>query len=79
MGPETSHVHKITYRPLIGMALYVMCLMGGKSITWAMRVETFMAQPFQWPKKWIYPHQNHYVQGRINNTSIGDFMYMGPK
>ena len=27
MGPETSHVHKITYGPLIDTALYVMCLM----------------------------------------------------
>ena len=27
-GPETSHVHKITYGPLIDMALYEMCLMG---------------------------------------------------
>ena len=35
MGPETSHVHKITYGPLIDTALYVMCLMGGKSITQA--------------------------------------------
>ena len=24
------------------------------------------------------PHQDHYVQGRINTMSIGDFMYMGP-
>ena len=23
--------------------------------------------------------QTHYVQGRINTTSIGGFMYMGPK
>ena len=31
MEPETSHVHKITYGPLIDTddtALYVMCLMG---------------------------------------------------
>ena len=34
--------------------------------------------PLQWPKKWICPHQNHYVQVRVNTTSIGDFMYMGP-
>ena len=30
MGPETSHVHKITYGTLIDTALYVMCLMGAK-------------------------------------------------
>ena len=28
MGPETSHVHKISYGHLIDTALYVMCLMG---------------------------------------------------
>ena len=32
MGPETSHVHKITYGPLIDTALYVMCLMGANPL-----------------------------------------------
>ena len=32
MGPETSQVHKITYGPLIDMALYVMCLMGANQL-----------------------------------------------
>ena len=32
MGPETSHVHKIIYGPLIDTALYVMCLMGANSL-----------------------------------------------
>ena len=32
MGPESSHVHKITYGPLIDMALYVMCLMGANPL-----------------------------------------------
>ena len=40
------------------------------------KVSTFMAQPFQWPEKWICPHQTHYIQGRINQKSIGSFMYM---
>ena len=36
MGPETSHVHKITYGPLIDTALYVGNVFdGGKSITQA--------------------------------------------
>jgi len=25
------------------------------------------------------PASNHYIQGRINNSSIGIFMYIGPK
>ena len=55
MGPETSHVQKITYGPLIDLALYVMCLMGANPLLgpldkgWAMKVSTFMSQPFQWP------------------------------
>ena len=32
MGPETSHVHKITYGPLIDMALCVMCLIGANPL-----------------------------------------------
>ena len=32
MGPETSHVHKITYGPLIDMALNVICLMGANPL-----------------------------------------------
>ena len=32
MSPETSHVHKITYGPLIDPALYVMCLMGANPL-----------------------------------------------
>ena len=32
MGPETSHVHKITYGPLIDTALYVMRLMGANTL-----------------------------------------------
>ena len=63
MGPETSHVHKITYGPLIDTALYVMCLMGANPLLGPLeglgheslnffgpkKVLTFMAQPFQWP------------------------------
>jgi hypothetical protein len=30
--------------------------------------------PSHLPKKWICPHQNHYVHGRINERSIGNFM-----
>jgi len=46
MGPETSHVHKITYGPLIDMALYVMCLMGPKPLEgWGHEsLDFFMAQ-----------------------------------
>ena len=32
MGPEASHVHKITYGPLIDTALFVMCLMGANPL-----------------------------------------------
>ena len=32
MGPETSHVHKITYGPLIDTTLYVMCSMGANPL-----------------------------------------------
>ena len=69
-----AHVHKNTKGLVIYMALYVMILM------WA----NPLLGPLEGPSLWICPHQNHYVQGRINNTSnnntsIGDFMYMGPK
>ena len=36
-------------------------------------------EPGQFPRNGLSPHQNHYVQDRIYNMSIGDFMYMGPK
>ena len=47
MGPETSHVHKITYGPLADTAMYVMCLMGANPLKglwkgWAMKVKTFL-------------------------------------
>ena len=32
MGHETSHVHKITYGPLVDTALYVRCLMGANPL-----------------------------------------------
>ena len=64
MGPETTHVHKITYGPLIDTAPYVMCLMGANPLQGPLeglghesrdffgpkKVKTFMAQPFQWPE-----------------------------
>ena len=53
MGPETAHVHKITYGPLIDTALYVICLMVANPLlwpleglghwkVWAMKVSTFL-------------------------------------
>ena len=60
-GPETSHAHKITYGPLIDMALYVMCLMG--------------ANPLLGPLKGL-GHESQDFLGRINERSIGNFMYM---
>ena len=46
--PETSHVHKITYGPLIDTALYVMGLMGANPL-----LQTALAslELFQGPKK----------------------------
>jgi hypothetical protein len=32
------------------------------------KVLIFMSLPFQWPSKWICPHQNHYVPRHINNS-----------
>jgi len=53
MGPENSHVNKITYEPLIETALFVTYLMGANPLLghwkgWEMKVSTFIAQPFQW-------------------------------
>ncbi len=31
------------------------------------KVLIFRANPFQWPLKWIFLHQNHYVSGHISN------------
>ena len=61
MDPETSHVQKITYGPLIDTALYVMCLMGeihykGHWKGWAMKVDTFL--------------------GRINHRSINSYYWV---
>jgi len=49
-----AHVHKTTYGPLFDTALYVMFLIWTNPLLghwkgWAMKILTFMAQPFQWP------------------------------
>jgi hypothetical protein len=36
----------------------------------------FRARPFQWPSKWIFPHQNHYVPLHINNMYINSYTYL---
>ena len=47
MGPETSHVHKITYGPLIDTVLFVMCLMGANPFLGPLA----LLELFQGPKK----------------------------
>jgi hypothetical protein len=37
------------------------------------KVSIFRAHPFQWPSKWILPHQNHYVPGHINIRYINNY------
>jgi hypothetical protein len=34
---------------------------------WAQKSLDFTAHPFQWPSKFIFPHQNHDVLHHINN------------
>ncbi len=40
------------------------------------KVEIFRAHPFQWPSKWIFQHQNHYVPRHINNGYIKKRLYL---
>jgi hypothetical protein len=37
----------------------------------------FQGHPFQWLSKWIFPHQNHYVQRHINNRYINSYFHTG--
>ncbi len=30
------------------------------------KASIFRAHPFQWPSKWVFPHQNHYIPRRTN-------------
>jgi len=34
------------------------------------KASIFRIHPFQWPSKWIFPHQNHYVQRRISTGTL---------
>jgi hypothetical protein len=35
------------------------------------KVSIFRAHPFQWPSKWIFPHQNHYARYINNRYRVG--------
>jgi len=60
--------------PLVGLSPenrdYARAILGPK------KVETFRDRPFQWSKLWVWPHQNHYAQGRFNQRCKGGIMYM---
>ncbi len=38
------------------------------------RVSIFRAHPFQWPSKWIFSHQNHFVPRHLNNRYINNYI-----
>jgi hypothetical protein len=77
---------------MIYAAQFVMLLMRANPLRgqvgggWALEIETFLGlvdgiellgECHLGPKKVeICPHQKHYVQGCINQRSIGSFMYM---
>jgi hypothetical protein len=43
------------------------------AISGPIKISIFRAHFFQWPSKWIFPHQNHYVPWRINNRYINNY------
>ncbi len=47
------------------MALPALVAISGPKI-----VSIFRAHPFQWPSKWMLPHQNHFVPPHINMRDI---------
>ncbi len=43
------------------------------AISGTIKISIFKAHFLQWPSKWIFPHQNHYVPRRINNRYINNY------
>ena len=69
------------YDPMIYMAPYVMCLMGANPLQgpwkgWAQKSRNFHGPTLLMAQVMDFSHQTHYIQGRINQRSIGNFMYM---
>ena len=73
-GPETSHVHKITFGPLIDTALYVMCLMGTNPLLGPLEGLGHESLDFFGPKQLERTNTLH--RGRIiciNHRSINSY------
>ncbi len=50
-----------------------MALASPVAISGPKKVLIFRAHPFQWPSKWMLPHQNHFVPSQINNRYINSY------
>jgi len=77
--PISSHLHKITNEPLDYMALAPNDFAAGQRHCldhkkgWAMKVETFMAQPFNGSRNVFASHQNHNGPRHIINRFINSY------
>ncbi len=63
-GDRAGHSKLTSYQ----MALALFIAISGPKKAWI-----FRAHPFQWPSKWIFPHQNRYVRRHISLRYIPTF------
>ena len=65
------HLRIVTISTFLGqMAFASLVIISGPK-----KVSIFRAHPFQWPSKWIFPRQNHYVPRHITNRYINSYIH----